>query len=324
MKQKVQIYFAPFQGITTPTFRNVYAQHFSGIDKLFTPYFFKVKSNEKLSVKNLSALKNQTENNIEVVPQILSKDADEIIWFAQKCQQIGFKELNWNLGCPYPQVANKKLGSGLLQYPYLVDDILQKVMSEIKIPLSIKCRLGYHSKDELSDLIPIFNTYPLHEITIHARIAKQLYSGETDRNTFEQVTSQLNAPLVYNGDIFTSQDYLQFKDRFPRINHVMLGRGILKDPFLPARIKGIDLPDNPKNHLRLFMDDLYYGYRKEKNDQLSLLSALKEYWTYLIYAFDEPTKVYRKLKKCKSFDAYENAVYAVFSEYNLKVSDKIL
>ena len=324
MKQETQIYFAPFQSITTPTFRNVYAQHFGGIDKLFTPYFSKIKTNEKLSAKNLRALKNQTENKLEVVPQILSKDADEIIGFAHNCQQMGFKELNWNLGCPYPQVTNKKLGSGLLPYPELVDAILQKVMSEINLPFSIKCRLGYRSKDELTELISVFNSYPLHEITIHARIGKQLYSGQTDRDAFARIAPQLKAPLVYNGDIFTKEDFLHFKHNFPEVNRFMLGRGILMDPFLPARIKNLDLPVNPKAQIRLFMEDLYYAYRREKNDQLSLLSALKEYWTYLIYAFDEPTKVYRKLKKCKSFDAYEDAVYSVFSEHNLRTSDKIL
>ena len=153
MKQQLQIYFAPFQSITTPTFRNVYSQHFGGVNKLFTPYFSKVKPNEKLSVKNLHALKNQTENSIEVTPQILSKDAGEIIEFAHHCQKLGFKELNWNLGCPYPQVANKKLGSGLLPYPELVDAILEKVLAEINIPFSIKCRLGYHSKEEIRELI---------------------------------------------------------------------------------------------------------------------------------------------------------------------------
>ena len=321
MKPETQIYFAPFQSITTPTFRNVYSHHFSGVDKLFTPYFSKIKKNEKLSIKNLRALKNQSENNIEVVPQILSKDADEIIWFAKTCQHLGFKELNWNLGCPYPQVANRTLGSGLLQYPDLVNTILEEVMAEIKIPFSIKCRLGYHSKEEIGELIPVFNRYPLSEITIHTRIGKQLYSGETDRDAFAQIDPQLKAPLIYNGDIFTSEDFVQFKNNFPEINRLMLGRGILRDPFLPARIKGLDLPENPKAHLRMFMEDLCYEYRKDKNDQLSLLSALKEYWTYLIYAFDEPTKIFRKLKKCKSFDAYENAVYAVFSEHNLKTLD---
>jgi tRNA-dihydrouridine synthase len=317
MKPETQIYFAPFQSITTSTFRKVYTQHFSGIDKLFTPYFFKIKTDEKLSAKHLRDLKNQAENGVEVVPQILSKNASEIIGFAKNCQELGFKELNWNLGCPYPQVANKKLGSGLLQYPDLLDSIQQEVLREIEIPFSIKCRLGYQSKEEIKKLIPVFNRYALSEIIIHARIGKQLYSGETDRAAFAQIVSQLNAPLTYNGDIFNEKDFVQFKNDFPEINRLMLGRGILKDPFLPAKIKGLDLPENPKAHLRIFMEELYYAYRKEKNDQLSLLSALKEYWTYLIYAFDEPTRVFRKLKKCKSFDTYEDAVYAVFEEHNL-------
>lgn len=321
MRQDVHIYFAPFQSITTHTFRRVYSQHFKGVDKLFTPYFSKLIAREKLASKNLKALQNQSENNIEVVPQILSKDADEIIGFAQNCQQMGFQELNWNLGCPHPQVANKKLGSGLLPYPDIIDEILQKVMSEINIPFSIKCRLGYLSSNELKELIPIFNRYPISELTIHARTGRQMYTGQTDRETFASITPLLNSPLVYNGDLFTLEDYVQFEKQFPKVNRIMLGRGILTDPFLPARIKGIDLPSDPKAQLYRFMEELYLAYRKEKNNQLSLLSALKEYWTYLANAFDEPTKVYRKLKKCKSFDAYENAVYAVFSEHNLKTLD---
>jgi hypothetical protein len=79
----------------------------------------------------------------------------------------------------------------------------------------------------------------------------------------------------------------------------------------------LDLPYDPKAQLQIFMDDLYLAYRKDKNDQLSLLSALKEYWTYFANAFDEPTKVYRKLKKCKKFDDYENAVHTVFDEHDL-------
>ncbi|RLD35904.1 MAG: hypothetical protein DRI74_10015 [Bacteroidetes bacterium] len=319
MKQEVQIYFAPFQSITTPTFHNIYSQYFKGVDKMFTPFFSNIKAGEKLSLKDIKALKNQKENNIEVVPQILSKDADEIIWFAQNCQQMGFKELNWNLGCPYPQVANKKSGSGLLQYPNLVNDILQKVSAEIKIPFSIKCRLGYESKNEFDELIPIFNHYPIKEITIHARTGKQMYGGEINREYFADIVSQINSPIIYNGDIFSLDDFIKFQNHFPYVNSLMLGRGILKNPFLPAKIKGLDLPVDLKPHLKLFIDNLYYAYRKEKNNQLSLLSALKEYWTYLANAFDEPNRVYRKLKKCKSFDAYEDAVNAVFEEYNLTV-----
>lgn len=317
MKEQPQIYFAPFQSITTHTFRRVYSKHFDGVDKLFTPYFANISAGAKLDQKKLLALKNQSEGGIDIIPQILSKDADEILWFAQNCQKLGFKELNWNLGCPHPQVANKKLGSGLLPYPELVNDILQKVMREINIPFSIKCRLGYTSSSEIEELIPVFNSYSINELTIHARTGRQLYSGQTDRDAFARITPQLASPLVYNGDIFCMDDFLEFKLQFPEINRLMIGRGILSDPFLSARIKGMDLPTDPKTHLRHFIDDLYYAYRKEKNDQLSLLSAMKEYWTYLANTFDEPVKVFRKLKKCKSFDAYENSVHAIFEEHDL-------
>lgn len=317
MHQQVQLYFAPFQGITTHTFRDVYSRHFSGIDKLFTPYFANLAVGLNLPSKKIIALRNQTENGTEVIPQILSKDADEIIWFAHNCQKMGFKELNWNLGCPYPQVANKKRGSGLLLFPEMIDDILQKAMPQIKIPFSIKCRLGYNSSEELSELVPIFNAYPISEVIVHARTGRQMYSGQTDREAFARIAPQIASPRVYNGDIFSKQSFLEFRASFPEISLLMLGRGILSDPFLPAKIKGLDIPANPKAQIRIFMDDLYYAYRKEKNDHLTLLNVMKEYWTYLSQTFDDPIKVFRKLKKCKRFNEYEDAVHAVFAEHDL-------
>lgn len=317
MNQQLKIYFAPFQGITTSTFLRVYADHFTGVDKLFMPYFSKIIVGEKLPTKILASLKNQVENGREVVPQILSNKAGEIIWFAKNCQQMGFKELNWNLGCPHPQVADRKKGSGLLPHPEIINEILQKVCSEIEIKFSVKCRLGYYSSDELEALIPIFNRHSISELIIHARTGKQMYSGQADWDSFSHYANQINTTLVYNGDILTLEDYKNYKLHLPKIPHLMLGRGILTDPFLPARIKGLDLPTNPKAHLQKFMEDLYLGYRKDKNDQLTLLNLLKEYWAYLANLFDEPVKVLRHLKKIKSFDACEEAVTIIFKDFEL-------
>jgi tRNA-dihydrouridine synthase len=318
MNTSTQIYFAPFQGITTHTFRKVYANHFDGVDKLFTPYFSNIATNHSLPSKKAIALSNSIENGIAVIPQILSKEAEEIVGFAQHCQKLGFKELNWNLGCPYPQVANKKRGSGMLPYPDLVAKILDRVFSEIQIPFSIKCRLGYFSVDELEKLIPIFNRFPIHELTIHARTGRQLYSGYSNLDEFARYAPQIDIPVAYNGDIFSLGDYRRFETQFPEINRIMLGRGILYDPFLPAKIKGTQLPQNHKAKLNQFIDDLYYAYRKEKNDHLTLLNILKEFWTYLSNSFEEPTKVFRRLKKIKNFDEYEDAVKEVFQEFTLK------
>lgn len=315
MNNPTHIYLAPFQGITGVTFRGIYTKHFQGVDKLFTPFFTAINSDLKLPPRKTTELGNFSENGVEVVPQILSKDADEIIRFALFCEKQGFKELNWNLGCPYPMVANKKRGSGMLPYPEMADEILQKVMAETAIRFSVKCRLGYFSSEEIFKLIPVFNHHCISELTIHARVGKQLYSGETDQDTFQKAISLLTIPVVYNGDIFSQNDFQKINDRFLNVNTWMIGRGLLSDPFLPAIIKGLPLPAYQQAHISRFVDDLYFAYRKQLNDNLAVLGILKEYWRYLALSFNDPHRVFKQLKKVVSFDEYEDAVAVVFAEY---------
>jgi tRNA-dihydrouridine synthase B len=318
------IYLAPFQGITGVTFRKVFSSHFQGVDKLFTPFFTAINNEMKLPARKLAELGHISENGVEVVPQVLSKDADEIIRFAQFCEKQGFREINWNLGCPYPMVANKKRGSGMLPYPEMVDEILQKVMAETAICFSVKCRLGYFSPDEIFKLIPVFNDYKISELTIHGRIGKQLYTGEPDLETFGKALSLLTIPLVYNGDIFSFNDFQRVSNQFPAINTWMIGRGLLSDPFLPAIVKGLPTEINRQAAIRRFIDDLYSAYRKHLSDNPAVLGILKEYWHYLAESFDNPHKVFKKLKKVKKFDEYEDAVDVVFGDYEWVGSETMI
>lgn len=315
MEYPPKIYLAPFQGITGATYRAVYSRHFQGVDKLFTPFFTGIHKDAKLPARKQAELGNTFENGVEVIPQILSKDADEIILFSRFCEKLGFKEINWNLGCPYPQVANKKRGSGMLPFPEMVDEILDKVMTETAIRFTVKCRLGYFSPLEIFSLIPIFNRHKIDELTIHARIGKQLYSGEPDQENFQNAISQLTVPVVYNGDIFSLSDNNRLRNRYPEINAWMIGRGILADPFLPAIIKGTHIGSDNQAHIRRFMDDLYFAYRKHTNDKLSSLGILKEYWHYLAESFNDPHQVFKKIKKVSRFGEYEDAVSFVFREF---------
>lgn len=293
----------------------MYSRHFQGVDKLFTPFFTAINSQQRLPPRKQAELGNPLENGIPVVPQVLSKDADEILRFAALCQKLGFRELNWNLGCPYPMVANKKRGSGMLPYPEMVNDILQKVMTEIAIPFSVKCRLGYFAPDEIFDLIPIFNQHKISELSIHARIGKQLYSGETDQETFQKAANLLTVPVVYNGDVFSLKDFQKINDHFPSVNTWMIGRGLLSDPFLPSIIKRLTVAANQQPTVKRFIDELYFAYRKQLNDNPAVLGILKEYWRYLALSFNDPHHVFKKLKKVNNFAEYEDAVAFIFDEY---------
>lgn len=317
MIPRPRIYLAPFQGITTYTYREVYTKYFDGVDKLFTPFFTGNQKPNSL-VKRAYEFNFTRQNNVEVVPQILSKDAAELTRFAQFCKTKGFKEINWNLGCPYPRVTNKKRGSGMLPFPDLINNILEKVMPAVEIDFSIKCRLGYFAEDEILVLTDVFNSFNISELTIHARIGKQLYTGDVRIEALKRVLLQNRIDTVYNGDIFSVSDFKNFQNKLKSIDRFMIGRGLLVDPFLPIKIKTGEAPElsEQKEIAYKFITDLYISYRKKMNDRPQATSVLKELWSFMAYSFSNPHKVFNTIKKTTSFIEYEEAVAGVFRNFD--------
>jgi tRNA-dihydrouridine synthase len=317
MNNTPSIYLAPFQGITGSVYREVYTSFFPGIDKLFTPFFTAIHSQKSLSAK-LGELDKTHHTAVEVVPQVLSNDAEEMIRFNRICSDMGFNEVNWNLGCPFRRVASKKRGSGLMQHPDLVQQILEKVIPSAPLKISVKCRLGYESPEEIFKILTVFNQFDLSELTVHARIGRQLYKGDVDLSTFKKVIGLSQIPLIYNGDIFTVSDFESFQSKFAGISKVMIGRGLLIDPFLPSDIKGVSIINNlpeRKIYIRKFIDELYFQYRKKLNDRLHSINLMKELWGYMAFSFDAPGKVFGLVKKTKSFEEYEKAINLIFERY---------
>lgn len=316
MSGKDNLYLAPFQGITGAVFREIYTHYFIGVDKLFTPFFTGIYKKKNLITRS-DDLDLTNHSSIPLVPQLLSKDAEEILRFGEFCAEKGFTEINWNLGCPYPRVANKKRGSGMLPHPEMVAEILSRVQGQLPIQLSVKCRLGYHTPDEIFKLLPVFNQFEISELIIHARIGKQLYKGDVDIETFKKCINVSEVPLVYNGDIFSVGDLTEFKKEFSGIQNWMIGRGLLIDPFLPGDIKGTQVDFNDRKAIiEKYVTSLYLAYRKRMNDRLQSINVMKELWGFLCYSFSQPEKVFSRIKKCKSFDNYEQAVSDVIKNHD--------
>lgn len=320
----------PFQGITDAPFRNVFKRHFGGVDKFYTPFFTGIHKEEH--AKNLQGEEiDPRYNNVETLtPQILSTDADEILRFAKQCQQLGYKEINLNMGCPFPRVANKKRGCGLLPYPDKVENMLDRVFDEIDIKFSVKCRLGYFNPEEIDAIIPIFNKYPLSELIIHPRIGKQLYKGEADVERFKALIPSINAPLVYNGDIVSVESFVRINGILnggpsagsgacKTVEQFMLGRGILAHPFLAEQIKN-DIADSDDKTERLhnYVIDLYEDRLRHAGGSPKVLGRMKELWSYLMNSFEESQVVWRKIKKINALKEYEDAVETIFKEIPIK------
>ena len=312
---------APFQGITDVVYRNIFKKHFRGIDKYYTPFFTGIQKDNSKSLRGEEI--SPDFNDVKtVVPQILSNTAEEIIRFANQCKSMGYPEFNLNMGCPFPRVANKTRGCGLMADPDRTIKMLNDVFEHIDgIKFSIKCRLGYYNDEEIYAFIDTFNSLPFSEIIIHPRIGKQMYTGEASLEKFKELVPLINKPLIYNGDIYDVDYYntiLSTLSDLSALSHgIMLGRGLLTNPFLAEKIKGVENQQDKKQRLHSFVVDLYVERLHHAGGSPKIIGSMKELWKYMMNIFDEPQNVWRKVKKVNHLDEYEEAVEIVFNENNL-------
>lgn len=312
---------APFQGITDVVYRNVFKKHFAGIDKFYTPFFTGIQKDNSKSLRGEEISPDFNDVN-NVVPQILSNTAEEIVRFANQCKSMGYREFNLNMGCPFPRVANKTRGCGLMADPDRTIKMLNDVFEQLDgIKFSIKCRLGYYNNEEIYAFIDTFNSLPFSEIIIHPRIGKQMYTGEASLEKFKILIPLINKPLVYNGDIFDVSRYnhvtMQCRDDVYIVSTIMLGRGLLTNPFLAEQIQNIDNQQDKKQRLHNFVVNLYVERLHHAGGSPKIIGSMKELWKYMMNIFDDPQNVWRKVKKVNHLDEYEEAVETIFNEQNL-------
>lgn len=304
---------SPLQGFTDFRFRNAQNKLFGGIDTFYSPY---IRLNGKMVIKPSYERDLLPENNLdlEVIPQVITNDADEFLFVAKYVRELGYKELNWNLGCPYPMVTKSGMGSGLISNPEKINNILHRAHNESDIIVSMKMRLGYENSEEILDVLPILDTYPIKNIAIHARIGKQLYKGGVNLDAFQLCVDNTKHKLYYNGDITSVAKFHEMQERFPTIDHWMIGRGLISDPFLPNMIKN-NTSEYPANKIDLFSafhDTLYAIYSESLSGSTHILLKMYHLWEYFSATFSNPHKVLKKIKKAQSIRNYEAAVAEIF------------
>lgn len=310
----MRYYFAPMEGITGYIYRNAHHTLFPGIDKYFSP-FLVPNHNHRFSYREMQDIMPEHNNQIQLVPQILTNQADAFIWTALELKQLGYEEVNLNLGCPSGTVVSKNKGSGFLALRDELDLFLDQVCSELQMKISIKTRIGKDSPDEFYELLRIFNKYPLEELIIHPRIQKDYYKNTPNTEVFGDALATSCNPVCYNGDIFTAADYDRFIGKFPGIQAMMLGRGLLMNPSLLNGMEDHRLLS--KDIFREFHDMIYHGYQDTISGGRNVLFKMKELWFYMGRMFTNPEKYLKKIKKAEKLIDYEIAVSNLFREQEI-------
>ncbi|WP_461614702.1 tRNA dihydrouridine synthase [Clostridium sp. Marseille-QA1073] len=310
----MKYYLAPMEGITGYIYRNSYEKFFHNIDKYFTPFIIPNKS-ISLKTKELRDILPENNKGMNIVPQILTNDSEGFIITARKLQQLGYNEINLNLGCPSGTVVSKNRGSGFLAKREELDIFLDEIFKINDMKISIKTRIGKNSPEEFYELIKIYNKYPIEELIIHPRTQKDFYGNKPNLEVFKDALSLSINPICYNSDIFTNSDYNRLIKAFPEIKTVMIGRGILANPGLVGEIKNNTNID--KEVLKEFHDEILNKYIELYNEERNTLFRMKELWGYMIYIFSDNKKYAKKIKKAQRVDHYNEAVLSLFREQEI-------
>jgi tRNA-dihydrouridine synthase len=307
-----RFYLAPLRGITDATFRTLFARHFGGFDLAVAPFISTV-SGSRIKPSLLKDVAPERNPDLPVTPQLLSKDPDGFIGMARCLAEKGYETVNLNLGCPYPMVAKKGRGSGMLPFPDRVAAFLDRVVPAIPCSLSIKTRLGRHDPEEIFRLMPVFNRYPIDELIIHPRTGVQMYEGKPDLATFSDCLEASAHPVVYNGDIRSPAGFTCLTDRFPTLRRWMIGRGAVANPFLPESIRtGSGSPPADLNRFHAFHDALLHAYGEILYGPAHLVDRMKGFWYYFSQSFPESHPYIKRIRRTGTPEQYREAVTDFF------------
>lgn len=311
----MKYYYAPLEGITDATFRAIHHKYFPGVDRYYMP-FISPTIHRCFTHREAREIPPADGLGFQAVPQLLGKSPEDIAWAVGQCKQLGYGEVNINLGCPSGTVVAKGKGSGMLADPDNLDRFLDGLFSLTSHPISVKTRIGMESPDEFPKILDIYNQYPIVELTVHPRVRKAFYKGRCDMDAFRYAVENSKAPVCYNGDIHSMDDIAAIEAAFPQVKAVMIGRGLVANP-------GLLTPDGTTpDKLEAYLDELLETYCALFGSRKNTMFRMKEHWFYLLSLFEGSEKLGKQLRKTTDYDQFRSLTHQIIR--TLPTREKII
>lgn len=316
----IDIAMAPLEGITGYVYRRAFDRIFGGVNRYFTP-FITPHTDQCFNSREKNDVLPEHNAGMQVIPQILTNQAEDFIRVADALWELGYPEVNLNLGCPSGTVVSRGRGAGFLAEPDKLDAFLDKVFSMRDLSgtegrqISVKTRLGMEREEEFERLSEVFNRYPLSEIIVHPRVREDYYKKPVRREYFAEAFYRCGHPVCYNGDVFCVSQYEAVTAQLPALGKIMLGRGLLANPGLAAQIAGEE--SMTKEQFYRFHNAVLEGYLDAGLGDRNTLFKMKELWYYMIHMFPDGKKYAKKIKKAERMTDYRAAVEGLFCDREL-------
>lgn len=302
----MKIQLAPMLGLVEAPYCNA-LQQLGGFDQMMAPYML-ADSKSPIKPSQLARRFANYNSSINLIPQLLSNDANGFIHFANLLADLGYTEVNLNMGCPQPFVTQRGRGAALLCNLPQTEKMLEQIAAKITIKLSVKIRLGF-SSNTLHETLKILNQIPLSEVIIHARTAKQMYSGTANAQAVANEIATSVHPIIFNGDICSTTQWNEVKKLIPNLAGVMIGRGAISNPFVGLQIAK-EQPYSFKQ-LQQFCETVKNNYAEACQNPLN---RLKELWKYFSLNFENQQEVFDQIKHTSSLAELDVAIKNIFEQ----------
>ena len=311
----MEYYFAPLEGITGAVFREAHNRCFGGVDAYYMPFLSPTRD-RVFTPRDLRNVAPEHNRGFRGVPQLLTREPEDFCWAANALYDMGYDEVNLNLGCPSGTVTAKGKGAGLLADPDGLERLLEGIFAGVRGKISVKTRLGMNDPEEFPRLLELFSRYPISLLILHPRVRADFYKGSVRMDWFRYAADHYRGSLCYNGGLVTPGGCARFQGEYPAISRVMMGRGLLADPALARKMKGG--PPASREELRDFHEQLYRRYLELFSGVRNTVFHMKELWSYLCRLFEGDGRLFKQIKKAQDGAAYESAVEQIFRTLPLR------
>ena len=299
-----KLYLAPMEGVASQHFRRALAT-IGGFDEACSE-FLRVPKNAH--VKSLAAKFDPNDTApIPQAAQIMGGDPSLMADMTRELVTLGAPRVDLNCGCPSNTVTGRGAGSSLLKTPDLLYDIAKAMVEASTVPVSVKLRSGFADTTLFNENMLAAQEAGACFITLHPRTKVEGYGPPANWTLIKRAKELLNIPVVGNGDINTVADAKRMLEE-TGCDHLMIGRGAVKDPWIFHKIKGSLSPSWEATEHYIHS---YLTFMAPDTPEKSRINQLKQLFRYL---FDGPANL-SNAKKEMLTKKYDSATH--FIDHNL-------
>jgi nifR3 family TIM-barrel protein len=288
---------APMQDVTTLDFMRVISRY-GGPDVYWTEFFrvHDVSRPEKWILDSIT--KNPTGRPI--IAQLIGNDVPALVRTAKELQNYPIAAIDLNLGCPAPIVYRKCAGGGLLREPQKIDAILGALREAVKIPFTVKTRLGFESPEEFDALLKLFAKHPIDLLTVHARTVKQMYRPGVRYDLIAQAARELRCPVFANGNVHSAAQAQNLLAE-TGVRGLMIGRGAIRNPWLfdqiRAQLRGEKIKLPTGREVLQYIHELWDNEITPGVRELSQVQRMKKFMNFIGEGVPAPEKFLHDIRR---------------------------